>query len=78
MLAREIENFFLPPGIAALDEYGIPLQVARKLIPAIGEALDLDSALAGLRRLEPARFVDEGLGITPFERTLIEDALRYI
>jgi hypothetical protein len=78
VFAAQIENYFLPAGIAALDEYGIPLQVGRKLIPLLGDAADLDAALAGLRRLRPAQLSRETLGRTAFERSLVEDTLRHL
>jgi hypothetical protein len=29
--ARSVENYFLEPEIVALDEYGVPIEIARKL-----------------------------------------------
>jgi hypothetical protein len=71
--ANQVENFFAPPGIAALDEYGIPLQTALKLSAMLGSPDDLDSALEALRHLK----VEEA-SLGPFEHALVEDAKRYI
>ena len=70
--ASQVEHLFAPAGIAALDEYGIPLQVGLKLAPQLGEAEDLDTALARLRRVDVAR-----TELSAFERQLVEDAQRF-
>lgn len=71
--ARRVENYFLPPGISALDEYGIPLQVGWKLAEVLGEVENLDESLAALRALDV-----NGLELHPFEREMVLDALRYL
>lgn len=71
--ARRVENYFLPPGISALDEYGIPLQVGWKLADVLGEVADLDESLAALRDLDV-----NALDLHPFEREMVLDALRYL
>jgi late competence protein required for DNA uptake (superfamily II DNA/RNA helicase) len=68
--AGSLENQFLPPGLAALEEYGLPTQVAQKLGRRLGELGTLDEALDGLRRLSPADLE----GLTPFEIALALDA----
>lgn len=71
--AQQIENYFLPPGIAAMDEYGIPLQVGRKLLGLLGDVDDVDSGLNALRRLDLGK-----VELAPFERELVLDALKYL
>jgi hypothetical protein len=71
--ARLVENYFLPPGIAAMDEYGIPLQVGRKLVDFLGGASELDASLSALRDLDLRR-----VDLTPFERELVLDALQFL
>lgn len=71
--ATQIENYFLPPGIAAIDEYGIPLQVGQKLVGTLANPADLDATLRSLRSLD-LREVD----LDPFERDVVADALRYL
>jgi hypothetical protein len=71
--AQQVENYFLPPGISALDEYGIPLQVGRKLVSRLGDSSELDASLNALRGIDLS-LVD----LTPFERELVLDALSYL
>lgn len=73
MFATQVENCFVPAGIAALEEYGIPLQVGQRLSAALGEPGTLDSALAALRTLRIER-----IPLAPFERALVDDARRFI
>lgn len=68
--AVRIENLMLPPAIAALDEYGLPVQVVSRIehfFPDGGD-LDLDATLAALKTLQP-----EKLGLTPFEIGILRD-----
>jgi hypothetical protein len=67
--ASQVENWFLDPAIMALDEYGIPVQVGRRLQPLLDPQGNLDLALARLKRLD-LRHVPA----TPFERELLDDA----
>jgi len=67
--AVTVENLFLPPGIVALDEYGVDLEMGRKLIPRLGSDDDLDETLIKLAELDP-----EQMGLSPFEVDLIRDA----
>lgn len=67
--ARSVENFFLEPEIVALDEYGIPLEVARKLRNLLASQGNLDATLERLRRLDyQTTRLDE------FEKRLVADA----
>jgi len=67
--AAQVECFFLNPVIAALDEYGIPIQVGMKIQPRIGETEDLDRALTKLKQMDVG-----GLTLDTFEREVLEDA----
>jgi hypothetical protein len=69
--ASRIECLFKTPVIAALDEYGIPIQLAEKLQRHLRSAENLDAALEDLRVIDPQR-----LNIHPFEREVLEDALQ--
>ncbi|HST63182.1 MAG TPA: hypothetical protein VLK84_31015, partial [Longimicrobium sp.] len=71
--ANQIENYFLPAGIAALDEYGIPLQVGSKLRPLLGDSSELDLSLEALKNIDFA-----SLELSPFEREVVADALKYL
>jgi hypothetical protein len=69
--AGACEGAFAAGPLAALDEYGLPLEVARKLERALvppGGATDLDIVLERLRRLST-----EGLGLTKFELELLRE-----
>jgi len=67
--AAQVECFFKNPVVAALDEYGVPLQVGMKIQGAIGEANDLDVALARLKQLDVGQ-----LGLDRFEADVLADA----
>lgn len=65
----QVECFFNSPVIAALDEYGIPIQVGVKIGNALGEIDNLDATLARLKDLN----IDE-LELDDFEKELLADA----
>lgn len=46
-----VESYFLPPEVFALDEYGVPLELARKLRAELASSGDLDLTLEKLRTL---------------------------
>ena len=64
--ATAVENYFLDPALVALDEYGIPLEVARKIQSAIRPDGNLDEVLARLKVLRLDR-----LNLSDFERELV-------
>jgi len=67
--ATRVENFFLPAEIVALDEYGLPVELARKLGSRLESDGDLDATLAKLKRLDP-----QALRLSWFERELVRHA----
>lgn len=67
--ASLVEHLFLNPVVVALEEYGIPLPLARKLEPHFGNERDLDAALARIRVLDLST-----LPLSSFEKSLFEDA----
>jgi DEAD/DEAH box helicase/Helicase conserved C-terminal domain len=69
--AAHVEGLFAEPFLAALDEYGIPLEVARRLHPALGRPSSFDELLEALRALELSQ-----TPLSEFERTLVADARR--
>lgn len=70
-LAR-IESVFLSHPLAALEEYGLPIEVIRKLEPALAPAGEsLDSVLEMLAKLNADA---EELGLSRFERRLLRSA----
>lgn len=73
LFATNVENFFLPPGAGDLEEYGIPVQVSRKILPTIQPADNLDEVIATLRSTE-----EFDVDLHPFEEALLRDALSYL
>jgi hypothetical protein len=69
--AVRVENLFLEPPLIALDEYGIPPQVAQKIQARLRRGETLDEILEALKALPI-----ESLPLTPFERDLIRDTQR--
>ena len=67
--ANRIENYFLDAGVVALDEYGVPLELARKLQTLLACDGNLDATLAKLRHLNV-----EATGLSPFEKKLLIEA----
>jgi hypothetical protein len=71
--ASQIQNWFVDPAIMALDEYGIPIQIGMKLTALLAPDGSLDLALERLKVLDLGR-----ADLSEFERTLVEEARRYI
>ncbi len=67
--AMRVESLFRSPVVAALDEYGIPLQVAEKITRLLNTEDDLDLALSNLKSIDLS-----SLDLGPFERELLADA----
>jgi hypothetical protein len=67
--ASLVENLFLSPSLLALEEYGIPLPLGRKLETWIDFQRDLDEVLEAVRGLPL-----EHLPLSHFERSIIEEA----
>jgi hypothetical protein len=63
-----VEQLFLPRFAAALEEYGLPSQIAMKVPGLLDDAESLDIVLA---RLSDAR---TGPEFTDFEASVLEDA----
>lgn len=71
--ANHVETLFLDSAIFALDEYGVPLELARKLEPFIQSSGDLDATLEALKQLDL-----DSLNLSPFEMEVLRDTLVYI
>jgi hypothetical protein len=65
--AARVECLFTTPVIAALDEYGIPIELGERLQQLFGAANDLDRALAVVSKLNVPS-VEE---LSEFERDLL-------
>ena len=68
--AASVENMFTTSGLVALDEYGVPLQIAEKMRPHFGVHETVDQALQQLRQIDVRRVHT----LTDFERELVRDA----
>jgi hypothetical protein len=68
--ASRLECLFTNPVVAALDEYGIPIQLGQKLQQLLGTADNLDLALTNLQAIDPTTLKT----LSPFERDLIANA----
>lgn len=73
LFARNIEFLQLQPGIYALDEFGIPLPLARKLSERIQYQEDIDSVLRQISQIALTQS-----DYSPFETFLIQRALEGI
>lgn len=71
LLAARAESLFLPAGLYALDEYGVPAELAVKLMRSTGPIEDVDQ---GLRML--ASIPLDKIDLMPFERDLVESVRR--
>ncbi|OBU31955.1 DEAD/DEAH box helicase [Photobacterium phosphoreum] len=71
-----LENFYLPAAINSLEEFGIPNQVAKKIIEhTTFEDIDnIDSVLDGLSKIRNTSFSY----LTDFEKTFVIKALSYM
>jgi len=69
--AAQAESLFRAPVVAALDEYGIPLQLGERLHNLLRTKDDLDIALAAIKSLDVTK-----LRLGSFEAELLADAQR--
>ncbi|HVP44724.1 MAG TPA: hypothetical protein VMS96_14940, partial [Terriglobales bacterium] len=67
--ASRVENLFIDSNITALDDYGVPLEVGRKLTNVLDTSGDLDAVLERLRQLN----VDM-TNLSAFEKQLVREA----
>ncbi|MBF0142631.1 MAG: DEAD/DEAH box helicase [Magnetococcales bacterium] len=63
----QVENLFLSPELVALEEYGLPVELGRKIQRKLVIGKGLDAAIASLRALDLDQF-----NIFSFEKRLIE------
>ena len=68
--AARAESLFMESGLFALDEYGVPPELARRLGVGVGEVRSLDAGLALVRR---AALQAENLH--PFEQEIVADVI---
>jgi hypothetical protein len=68
----QVENLFSDPVLSALDEYGIPFPLAKRLEDIFATNGDLDVALERLSNLQISK-----LSISAFEKSLLYDAKEF-
>jgi hypothetical protein len=73
LYAARVESLFAPAPLIALEEYGIPLQVSRRLESVLQPKGDLDAVLERLSGLDLGE-----LQLSAFERELIADAIEHL
>ena len=71
--AKQVESQFLPAYFAALEEYGLPTQVALKLRRIGLQGESLDDLLAPLRAVAAHPAVDDLLD--PFEQEMLDEVV---
>ncbi|MBZ0186759.1 MAG: hypothetical protein K8F91_10965, partial [Candidatus Obscuribacterales bacterium] len=71
--AGQVENLFLDPALVALDEYGIPIELSRKLKRYLATNGDLDESLNRLKKLDLST-----LRLSSFELELLSDTRSYL
>lgn len=69
----KVESLFSDAALIALDEYGLPFPIAKKLETVLNSDGMLDKALSNLSRLQVNK-----LPLTSFEKSLIEDVQKSI
>ena len=67
--ANQVESLFLDPTLLALEEYGVPLELGRKLEGQLKPDGDLDGVLSRLKAISP-----DQRGLLSFERRLLRAA----
>jgi hypothetical protein len=70
---NQIEHLFTDPTIAALDEYGIPFQIAVKIQQSLNPNGDLDQVLLNLKNLDI-----NSHSLSSFERMVLQEAKQYL
>lgn len=69
VFGAQVESLFLPAPLSALEEYGVPIELAARLSARLQPNGDLDDLLSRLRTLDV-----NSVPATPFERELLADA----
>ena len=68
-----VESYFSPSYVLPLDEYGLPIQISKKIGKIIEIPLDIDAALEKLRN-----FIPSPDSFSKIEREFIEECQAYI
>lgn len=68
--AGQVEGLFLDPGLVAVEEFGVPLDIARKIAAELRSDDGIDGILRRLRSLDVA-----AQSLTDFEKGLLREAI---
>lgn len=71
--ALAVESLFFDPALVCLEEYGIPLELSRKLQRQIAKNGNLDSTLKALREIRIAE-----LPLSRAEKMFLQRAIKYL
>lgn len=71
--AQKVESLFFDPALVCLEEYGIPLEISRKIENVISFNGNLDLTINKLKLLDIQR-----LPLTDFEKYFLARAIKYI
>ena len=63
----QLESLFMNPVVTALEEYGVPIQLAQKILPRLGDSKTLDDALNLLLKVRANSFQE----LSGFEMDLL-------
>lgn len=67
MFAAHADSLFMPAGLFALDEYGVPSEIARKIMIASGAIESVDQGLRMLAGIDLGQ-----IQLQAFEREILE------
>lgn len=73
LLAAQADSLFMPAGLYALDEYGVPPEIASKIMSKYGNIETVDQGLRILAGLN----LDE-LDLMAFERVILDSVRQYL
>lgn len=71
--ASQVESLFLNPAVTAVEEFGIPIEIGRKLSSLFPEERNLDAAIDALKALDVKQSK-----LSAFEQSIVEDARRHL
>jgi hypothetical protein len=68
--AGQVENMFLDPGLTCVEEFGVPLDLARKISSELRSDDGIDGILSRMRSLDVS-----AQPLTNFEKSLLQNAI---
>ena len=71
--AKSVESLFFDPALICLEEYGIPLEISRKIETEISFEGNLDLTINKLKSIDIQK-----LALTTFEKYFLAHAIKYI